>query len=148
MEITGEYHFDAQREVVWEVLLDPKALQACMPGCERLDPAGHDTYRVTMAVGIVTMRGTYSGNVQVTDRKPPDSYRLLVSGTGMPGRLQGDSVMTLTEDAGGTRVTYSGDLRAQGAIARLGPRVLGGTAKLMIGQFMKAMERQVALRQR
>ncbi|MBI5948275.1 MAG: carbon monoxide dehydrogenase subunit G [Chloroflexi bacterium] len=134
--------------MVWEAFLDPKALQAAMPGCERLDPAGPDTYRVTMAVGITAMRGTYSGSVQVADRKPPDSYRLLVSGSGLPGTLQGDSLMTLTDDAGGTRVTYSGELKAQGPIARLGPRVLGGTAKLMIGQFMKAMERQVALRQR
>ena len=119
-----------------------------MPGCERLDPAGRDIYRVELAVGITTMRGTYSGTVQVADRKQPDSYRLLLSGNGLAGSLQGDSLMTLTDDAGGTRVSYSGDLKAQGAIARLGPRVLGGTAKLMIGQFMKAMERQVALRQR
>ncbi len=148
MEISGDYHFDAPRGVVWEALLDPAVLQACIPGCERLEPTGDDTYRVTMAVGIMTMRGTYSGSVQVTERKPEDSYRLHASGAGARGSLQGDSLITLTGDPGGTRVTYSGDLKAQGGIARLGPRVLGGTAKLMIGQFMKAMERQVDLRQR
>ena len=55
--------------------------------------------------------------------------------------------MTLTDHFdGGTLVMYHGDVRAQGAIARLGSRLLGGAAKLMIGQFMKGMEKQVEQR--
>jgi carbon monoxide dehydrogenase subunit G len=34
-------------------------------------------------------------------------------------------------------------VKAQGALARLGSRLLGGAAKLMAGQFFKAMEQQV-----
>jgi carbon monoxide dehydrogenase subunit G len=37
-------------------------------------------------------------------------------------------------------------VKAQGAIARLGSRLLAGSAKLMVGQFMKAMEKQVEAR--
>ena len=55
----------------------------------------------------------------------------------------GDAVLTLTDKGAGTLVTYVGEVKAQGAIARLGSRLLSGAAKLMVGQFMKLMEKQV-----
>ncbi len=146
LEIAGEHRFSAPREEVWGALLDPRAVQAALPGCDRVESLDGGTYRVSMVVGIVALRGTYTGTVRVTDPRRPDSYRLAIAGAGSTGSLQADAVLTLTSDGAATRVAYSGDLKAQGAIARLGPRVLGGTAKLMIGQFMKAMEGQLARR--
>ena len=75
-----------------------------------------------------------------------ESYRLVVSGHGKPGSVQGDATLSLSDAGAGTLVKYVGEVKAQGAIARLGSRLLGGAAKLMIGQFMKAMEKQVEAR--
>jgi hypothetical protein len=146
VEIFGEHRFRAPQRVVWEALLDPAALKASMPGCERLEPTGPESYDVTIRVGIAAIKGTYSGTVKVTDRNPQESYRLVVGGSGKPGSVQGDATMVLSADGDGTLVRYTGEIKAQGAIARLGTRLLGGTAKLMIGQFFKAMEQQVAAR--
>ena len=146
MEISGEHRFQPPRGVVWEALLDPAALQASMPGCERFEPTGPETYDITIKVGIAAIKGTYSGTVKVTDRNPQDSYRLVVGGSGKPGSVQGEATMVLSDDGTGTLVRYTGEVKAQGAIARLGSRLLAGTAKLMIGQFFKAMEKQVEQR--
>ncbi len=146
MEISGEHRFQAPRAVVWEALLDPQAIKASMPGCERMEQNGPETYDITIKVGIAAIKGTYSGNVKVTDRNPEDSYRLVVGGSGKPGSVQGDATMTLSDDGTQTLVRYLGDVKAQGAIARLGSRLLGGAAKLMIGQFFKGMEKQVEQR--
>ncbi|MEX2080936.1 MAG: carbon monoxide dehydrogenase subunit G [Dehalococcoidia bacterium] len=146
MDIKGEHEFNAPRDTVWAMLLDPAALQAAMPGCERFVEVAPESYDLTIKVGISAIRGTYSGNVRVAEKQPPGSYRLLVSGHGKPGSVQGDAVMTLHEQGDRTLVTYTGDVKAQGAIARLGSRLLGGAAKLMIGQFFKAMEKQVQSR--
>ena len=67
----------------------------------------------------------------------------MVTGSGKPGSVQGDAKLVLSDDGAGTLVKYTGEVKAQGAIARLGSRLLAGAAKLMIGQFMKAMEKQV-----
>ncbi|MFN0146337.1 MAG: CoxG family protein [Dehalococcoidia bacterium] len=146
MEVSGDHHFKAPPGVVYTCMLDPVALKASMPGCEEFKEVGPESYELTIKVGIAAIKGTYSGTVQVKDRDEGKSYRLLVSGGGKPGAVNGDAVMTLTEKDGGTLVLYHGDVKAQGAIARLGSRLLGGTAKLMIGQFMKAMEKQVEAR--
>lgn len=143
MEISGEHHFKSPREAVWQALLDPKALQASMPGCEKFEEVGPQSYDLTIKVGIAAIKGTYSGNVQVKDPVENQGYRLVVRGTGKPGSVQGDATLALSDSDGGTLVKYTGEVKAQGAIARLGSRLLGGAAKLMIGQFMKAMEKQV-----
>ncbi len=146
MEISGEHHFAAPRAAVWEALLDPDALKASMPGCEELKETGPDAYDVTLKVGIAAIRGTYTGTVQVTDQNPQESYRLLVTGAGKPGKVQGDAVLVLEDEGEGTVVRYRGDVKAQGALARLGNRLLGGSARLLVGQFFKAMDKQVEQR--
>jgi len=146
VEIVGEHRFLAPRSIVWERLLDPVALQASIPGCERFDVLGPGSFDVTMRVGIGTLKGSYSGHVDVVDEREPDSFRLEVLGSGRQGRLQGEATVELCDGPrqGETTVRYRGDLRAQGGLARAGLLVLRGASKLLIGQFFKAMERQVA----
>ena len=143
MEISGDHKFPAPRDAVWQALLDPKALQASMPGCEKFEEVAPNSYDLTIKVGIAAIKGTYSGNVKVADPVDGQSYRLIVSGSGKPGSVQGDATLVLSDDGAGTLVRYTGDVKAQGAVARGGSRLLGGAAKLMIGQFMKGMEKQV-----
>jgi hypothetical protein len=146
MEVSGDHTFGAPRAAVWQALLDPEALKGSMPGCEEFKEVGPNSYDLTIRVGIAAIKGTYKGNVKVMDPVEGSSYRLVVNGTGKPGRVQADALLTLVDDGAGTRVNYTSDVKAQGAISRLGSRLLGGAAKLMIGQFMTAMEKQVLQR--
>lgn len=146
MELAGEHRFRAARSAVWSALLDPEALRAAIPGCERLERIGDDTYAVTLKVGIAAIKGTYTGTVRIADQQPETSYRMVVSGEGKPGSVEGEAELQLSADGDGTLVRYTGDVRARGAIARLGSRLLTGAAKLLIGQFFKGMESQVERR--
>ena len=143
MEIEGEHHFDAPRALVWEFLLAPAALQAALPGVERFEETAPDSYDLTMRVGIASVRGTYDGRVEVTERVPLDSYRLQIDGSGKPGGAKADAVVELTEADGSTTVRYRANVQARGTIARLGGRLLGGVAQLLVGQFFKSIEQQV-----
>ena len=143
MEISGNQVFEAQRSTVWAKLLEPDAIRRAIPGCEELVEVAPDTYRLTIKVGIAAIKGTYTGTVEVRDQQPEESYRLVVSGSGKPGSVHGDALLLLAENAGKTTVTYRGEVKAQGAIARMGSRLLGGAAKLLIGQFMTGMEKQL-----
>jgi carbon monoxide dehydrogenase subunit G len=104
MEISGEHRFAAPRQAVWQALLDPKALQASMPGCEKFQEVGEKSYDLTIKVGIAAIKGTYSGNVTVAEPLENESYRLLVHGSGKPGNVQGDAKLMLSDDGSGTLV--------------------------------------------
>ena len=142
MKIQGEYHFEVPQALVWELLLDPEALKRSMSGVEHFEETASDVYAFTTRIGLASVRGTYEGNVHVSEKVPPDSYRIRIDGKGKAGGATADALIELSESAGHTSVRYGADVRAQGTIARLGGRLLGGVARLLIGKFFKAMEQQ------
>jgi len=146
VEIEGEHHFNAPRELVWELLFDPTVLRASIPGCQRLVELRPGCYEVAMKVGIAAIRGAYAGKVTVADLTPHESYRLVIEGTGAPGSTDGEATLTLSGDAGATVVRYRASFSAQGGLARLGGRLLSGSGAMLAGQFFKALEKQVSQR--
>ncbi|MFW6197541.1 MAG: CoxG family protein [Myxococcota bacterium] len=148
MEISGEHTFEADRSLVWQLLLDPDAIQEAIPGCEEMTPRDGEgeVYDVKVSVGISAIKGTYSGTVEVADQQPEESYRLVASGKARPGSVRGSATLELEPRDGTTVVRYHGDVQAQGAIARVGNRLLGRAAKMMIGQFFDGMDEQVKAR--
>jgi carbon monoxide dehydrogenase subunit G len=137
LKIEGSYTFDAPREKVWQVLLDPKIMAQCMPGCEKMSEIGPDQYEATMKVGVASVKGTYKGKVAIKDKQEPSHYVLSGEGSGGPGFMQGDVSIDLEENNGMTVLKYSTDAKVGGLIASVGQRMLNGVAKMMLDQFFK-----------
>lgn len=140
MEITGSYTFDAAPERVWNLMMDPSAIAACIPGCEALDPDGPDRYRARITIGMAAITGTYEGIVVITEKVEHSSYRLEVEGQGKPGFVKGNAVIALRPEGSGTIVDVSGTVQAGGAIARLGQRLIGAAAKMMQDRFFACLQ--------
>ncbi len=139
MKIEGSHDVTAPRQRVWDAFLDPEQLRQAIPGCEKLEAVGQDEYRAVMKVGVAAVKGTFEGKVRLTDKRPPESYRMQVEGSGAPGFVRGETVVTLTEIPGGTRVSYSADVQVGGLIAGVGQRMLGGVSKMLADQFFNRM---------
>ena len=140
MKLEGSYEVPAPRQTVWDAFLDPARLKQAIPGCEKLEAIGPDEYKATMKVGVGGVKGTFEGKVKITEKKPPESYKLAVEGTGGPGFVRGETVITLSDaEGGGTRVAYSADVQVGGLIASVGQRMLGGVAKMMADKFFGKM---------
>lgn len=140
MKIEGTYTFKAPREKVWSVLLDPKIMAQCMPGCEGLKEVAPDRYEATMKIGVASVKGNYKGKVSIKDKRAPEHYILSGEGSGGPGFMQGDVSIDLEEKNGETLVKYSTEPKVGGLIAGVGQRMLGGVAKMMADQFFKKVE--------
>ena len=145
MQLTGEHTFDAPRQVVWEFLLDPAVLQACLPGAETLTEVGPDEYTATMKVGIAMIKGTFSGRVKITDKVEPESYKMEVEGSGPQGQVSGVGTLELVETGGKTTVKYSGDANVRGTIARVGARMIQPAARQIVGQFFGCLGDRAAV---
>jgi len=144
MEISGAYTFDAAPDRVWAVLMDPAVLKSCIPGCERFEPVGGDRYDVTLTVGLAAITGTYNGTVVLTDMVAPTSYGLVVEGQGRPGFLKGTSAIALKADGAATAVTVTATVQTGGAIARVGQRLIGSVAKMMMDRFFACLQSKLA----
>jgi carbon monoxide dehydrogenase subunit G len=139
MKIEGTYDVPPPRSQVWDAFLDPATLRQAIPGCEALEALGNDEFKATMKIGVAAVKGTFEGKVKIAERNPPTSYRLQAEGSGSPGFVRTDTLVTFSDAPGGTRVSYSADVQVGGLIAGVGQRMLGGVSKMMADQFFTRM---------
>ena len=140
MDIFGSYTFDVSADRVWDLLMDPAALSSCIPGCTRVEPDGEDRYAVTLTVALAAITGTYNGTVNLTDKTLHTSYRLVMEGQGRAGFVKGSSVISLRPAGASTAVDVSGAVHTGGPIARVGQRLLGGVARMMLDRFFACLK--------
>jgi carbon monoxide dehydrogenase subunit G len=143
LKIDGNYTFAAPRERVYVMLRDPGLLKECIPGCQSLDLQDDGRYLMKVQAGIAAVRGTFTGHVQITDEVASQGYKLVVDGSGGPGFVKGEAVISLTDAEIGTQVTVAGDGQVGGMIAGVGQRVLLPAARMMMNQFFGCMQGKI-----
>jgi uncharacterized protein len=140
VNLDGSAVLSADPDRVWAVITDPAVLARTIPGCESLEQVGDDEYRMNVSVGVGAIRGTYAGEVKLTDQQRPTSYVMHASGAGGPGNVRATVRINLEPDTDSTTLTYSADAVVGGPVAGVGQRMMTGVAKRMAGQFFKAID--------
>lgn len=144
MNLSGSGLIRAPREKVWEVLLDPEALQACLPGCTRFEEVGPNQFEATVSLGVGAVKGSFEGKMRLADCEPPSRYTLHVEGTGRTGTVRGSGSIVLTDAPDSTSLEWTAEAQVGGLIASVGQRLLGGVAKQKADEFFSCMERRLA----
>ncbi len=141
MKVTGTATLHATRDEVWQALNDPAVLVRTIPGCQRLEEIGPDAYRMTVAAGVASIKGVYSGEVRLTDQQPPETFVLRAQGAGGPGTVSADVTVALSGSGDHeTTLTYDADAIVGGMIGGVGQRMLSGVAKKTAGEFFAAVD--------
>jgi carbon monoxide dehydrogenase subunit G len=140
VNLDGSAVLSADPDKVWAVITDPAVLARTIPGCESLEQIGDDEYRMNVSVGVGAIRGTYAGEVRLSDQNRPKSYVMHASGAGAPGQVRATVTINLEASDQGTTLTYSADAVVGGPVAGVGQRMITGVAKRMAGQFFKAID--------
>jgi hypothetical protein len=141
MRIAGNATLHAPVEAVYAALQDPRVLVRTIPGCERLEQVGEDAYSMTVTAGVASVRGTYAGDVRLTDHRAPNGFVLRASGSGAPGTVSADVTVDLAPgDDGSTVLSYDADAVVGGMIGGVGQRLLSGVAKRTAGEFFTAVD--------
>jgi carbon monoxide dehydrogenase subunit G len=140
MKVNGSASVAAPVPDVWKALQDPAVLARTIPGCERLDEVAPDTYAMTIRAGVASIKGTYAGEVVLSDPEPPHAFTLRARGQGAPGTVDATVRVRLSELDGGTRVDYDADAVVGGMIGGVGQRMLASVSKKTAGEFFAAVE--------
>jgi carbon monoxide dehydrogenase subunit G len=145
VNLDGSAVLHADPERVWSVITDPAVLARTIPGCESLERVGDDEYKMNVSVGVGAIRGTYAGEVKLSDQQRPSSYVMHASGAGAPGNARATVTINLEPaDGGTTTLTYSADAVIGGPVAGVGQRMITGVAKRMAGQFFTAIDDELS----
>jgi uncharacterized protein len=144
MKVNGTATVAAPLPRVWDALRDPAVLVRTIPGCRLLEATGADTYKMTITAGVASIKGTYVGQVVLSDPEPPHAFVMRATGQGSPGTVDATVQVRLSEQDGGTRVDYAADATVGGMIGGVGQRMLGTVARRTAGEFFAAVEQALS----
>jgi len=142
-KLTGDGSADvtASREQVWAMLLDPATLDAIIPGSHGVEKLGDTRFKADVTLGVGPVRGRYKADIVLSDLQEPEAVTLTGHVTGGLGSGQGSGRITLTNIPSGTRISYRYEAEIGGKVASVGGRLLDGAAKVVIGEFFRALAR-------
>ncbi|MGW3364309.1 SRPBCC family protein [Streptosporangium canum] len=140
MKLAGSAVLGIDRDRVWSALQNPAVLVRTIPGCERLEETGPDTYRMTVTAGVASIKGVYQGEVALSEPDAPQRFVLRARGQGAPGTVDATVEVRLSEIEGGTRIDYDAEAVIGGMIGGVGQRMLSSVAKKTAGEFFSAVE--------
>lgn len=143
LQLKGEHTVGIGRDLVWRLMNDPAVLQEIIPGCETLIRVSEDKYELGLSLLIGSVSGNYKGSVELSEKHPPDNYRIMLTGEGSIGFVKGQAAFVLTPKGDGTVISYDGEAEVGGLVAGIGNRVLGGIAKFMVKRFFKAFDKYI-----
>ena len=136
MDLTGEYHIAAPREVVWAALNDAEVLKLCIPGCTELEKTSNTSMEAKVVQKIGPVKAKFNGAVELLNIDAPNSYTIQGEGKGgVAGFAKGAADVVLTEAEDGTILSYTAHAQVGGKLAQLGNRLIASTAKKLANRF-------------
>ena len=146
MKLTGSYQINLEKQKVWDALNDSEVLKKAIPGCEEFKKKSDTEFTATATNKIGPFNATFTGDIELQDLNPPNSYKISGSGNSLVGFASGEASVTLEDHENGTKLTYIVEANVGGKIAQVGSRLIDMTAKKMadifFGKFSELIEPQ------
>ncbi len=147
MKMSGEEAIAAPVEAVWAALNDVAVLKQCIPGCESITKTSDTTMTAKVVVKLGPVKAGFTGEVELKNLKPPNSYRIEGQGQGgLAGFASGGANVNLAAVPDGTLLTYDVDAQIGGKLAMLGSRLIDSTARALASQFFEKFAKLAAAR--
>jgi len=145
MELNGDILVAAPRDKVWAALNDPQVLARCIPGCESMEATSDTERTARVAVKVGPVRARFTGHLRLQDVRPGEGCTLQFEGSGgAAGMAKGQSIVSLSDEGGGTRLRYTAQASVGGKLGQVGGRMIDAAAKQMADQFFEAFQAEFA----
>ena len=137
MKLSGSYQINLEKQKVWEALNDPEILKQAIPGCEEFIKNSDTEFTAKATNKIGPFNASFTGDIELNDLNPPNSYKISGSGNSPVGFASGEANVKLEDHQDGTKLTYEVEANVGGKIAQVGSRLMDMTAKKMADIFFK-----------
>ena len=135
MKLSGSYQINLEKQKVWEALNNPEILKQTIPGCEEFIKNSDTQFTAKATNKIGPFNASFTGDIELVDLDPPNSYRISGSGNSPVGFASGEATVKLENYENGTKLIYEVEANVGGKIAQVGSRLIDMTAKKMADIF-------------
>jgi carbon monoxide dehydrogenase subunit G len=146
MIIEGDFTINAPVEQAWNFLVDVERMSVCMPGVEKVERTGADTYTGMVTVKVGPIATSFQGEVKIIEQKPPEFLK-----AGLQGRDRKTASMVTGEfsseisslEENLTRVGYTFDIKIRGRLGQFGQAVIQDTSRQLTNEFVKCVRARI-----
>jgi len=146
MKLSGSYQINLEKQKVWDALNDPEVLEKAIPGCKEFMKNSDTEFSAKVTNKIGPFNASFTGNIELKDLNPPNSYKISGSGNSTVGFASGEAEVKLEDENGGTKLIYTVKANVGGKIAQVGSRLIDMTAKKMADIFFSKFSELVSSR--
>ncbi len=124
--------------------MDTDMLARVVPGITRLEQVSENQYNAIADIKIGPVSGSFSGSLSLGDIRENEGYTLHVKQNSKIGNADAVVKISLKAiDDAQTELSFDGDARLSGLLARTGNRVISGVANTLTKQFFNNVEEEL-----
>jgi len=146
MKLEGKVVIKAPIQKLWDMLLEPETLQACVPGAEKIERLDERTYDTVVQQKVGPIKVRFKMKVFLTTVEPPTHVEMEGEGEdiGKAGRVIQKTAVDLKEIPGGeVEISYKADVNIVGKLAMFGDRIMRAKAKQVEEEFTAALQEKL-----
>jgi len=119
----------------FESLSDPQFMISTIPDLQSYKIIDREHFEAKIKVGISVVRGTVDMKFQLADKTGGNHARLIGDGSGAGSRLHIESILDLSPDNDGTKMSWSADADLGGLMAGIGSQILKSQSEKQVSQI-------------
>ncbi len=153
LRFEGDRDFPQPPPEVFAKLTDARFLAACVPDAEAVSAEGADGASFKVRPNLAFARGTLDVTLQVVDRTPPTSARMVMTSKGVGSSSTVEATLNLAphpnppppegggQGGGGTRMHWIAEVKELGGLLKLVPQgLIRGAAQKVLDDAWKSVE--------
>lgn len=143
MLIEEKFVVKAPIQKVWEFLLNPKTVGACIPGCEQIEAIDENNFLATVRIKVGPFSMRFKFKTAIKESNPPLHVRTVGGGDESDRRgyfKQETSIDFKSLSENETEIFYKSEVMVGGRLATFGERIMRAKAKELGKEFANAIK--------
>lgn len=146
MIIEGSFTVKAPIQKLWDMLLQPETLAACLPGAEKIEKIDETTYDAVVKQKVGPIKVKLAFRNKLVNVQPPTHLELAGEGEDVTklGHINQKTTVDLKDVGNGqVEVSYKSDVSMVGKLAMFGDRIMKSKAKDVEKEFTANLQEKM-----
>ncbi len=144
MLLNGTHTLNASPDIIWGKLMNTEILAKIVPGISKLVKLADNEFEAISEIKLGPVSGKFSGGLTLTEIQEPSTFTLNVTQNSKIGNADAEIKINLVDLGNNqTELSFDGDAKLSGLLARTGQRVLSGVANSLTKQFFENFEEEL-----
>ncbi|MEM1525430.1 MAG: carbon monoxide dehydrogenase subunit G [Nitrososphaerales archaeon] len=142
-QFEGSEEIKAPLKKVFEFITNPENFSKGIPDIEEISVKSQDSFRVIAKLGISFLKGRFTTDFTVKEKREPEFISLYAHGSGLQSMVDANIKVNLISKNGSCLMKWEVDLKISGMIASLGQRVIEPVIKKIVDEIFGNIKRNV-----